>query len=235
MLSKTILIIASAILVVGLAAAGVFIFLNKQEQKPKEVPAAQESESSQPSQTPEASPRETPPASQTAPSDLPNIFTSQKFKFQINYPNGYKVLDPSQQPPSQNPGTGSSPIVMEAAVQFLKEGGAENTVGGSMINITRHTNTQNKSLDMFAKDYLAGLGSSVDVKASKISGLDFIAATYEIVPDIPSEAGFQVGTKKVQVKSYFVGRGQDVFEFGSSHDQPSQDLMEKMIATLKFL
>lgn len=234
-MSKIILIIASVVLVAALATAGVFVFLNKQEQRSAKTPAVQESESSQSSQTPGTSSRGTPPASQTAPSELPNTFTSQKFKFQVNYPGGYKVLDPSQQPPPQNPGAGSTPIVMEAAVQFLKEGGAENAIGGSMISIIRHTNTQNKSLENFAKDYLAQFGSNVSTKPLKISGLDFAVAAYKVTPDIPGEIGFQPGTKKVSVKSYFVARGQDVFEFGSSYDQPSQDLMEKMTATLKFL
>lgn len=232
MMSKIILIIASVVLVAALASAGVFVFLKQQEQKPAEAPAVQNNESAQ---IPGTSSRETPPVPQTAPSDLPNVFTSQKFKFQINYPNGYKVLDPSQQPAPQNPGAGSAPIVMEAAVQFLKEGGAENAIGGAMINIIRHTNTQNKSLENFARDYLAQFGSGISVKPEKISGLDFAVATYETTPDIPDRAGFQPGTKKVRVKSYFVARGQDVFEFGSSYDQSSQDLMQKMTATLKFL
>lgn len=223
----------------ALAAALAFLSgcgKKNQEQNQKTQPAGESTAGqNEASRSPETSARETQPASQTAPSELPNLFTSQKFKFQINYPEGYKVLDPSQSPPPQNPGAGSSPIVMEAAVQFLKEGGAENAIGGSMISIIRHTNTQNKSLNAFAKDYLAQIGSGVSTKPSKISGMDFVIVTYETTPDMPSETGFQAGTKKVQVKSYFVGRGQDVFEFGSSHDQPSQDFMEKMAATLKFL
>ncbi|MDI6777992.1 MAG: hypothetical protein QMD77_02270 [Patescibacteria group bacterium] len=204
----------------------------KNQEQSRETQPAEESATGQDgTESSKTSARET----QAAPSELPNLFTSQKFKFQVNYPDDYKVLDPSQSPPPQNPGAGSSPIVMEAAVQFLKEGGVKNAIGGSMISIIRHTNTQNKSLDAFAKDYLAQTGSSVSAKPSKISGMDFVIATYETTPDMPGEAGFQAGTKKVQVKSYFVSRGQDIFEFGSSSDQPSQDFMEKMAATLKFL
>jgi hypothetical protein len=216
------------------AAAALLAGCVKQGQKtqPAETPTAQQDETSQSSETPT---RSAPPAPQAAPSDLPNLFTSQKFKFQVNYPNGYKVLDPSQSPPPQNPGAGSTPIVMEAAVQFLKEGGVQNAIGGSMINVIRHTNAQKKSAETFAKDYLTQFGGNVSTKPAKISGLDFAVATYEVTPDIPGGAGFQPGTKKIQTKSYFVARGQDVFEFSSSHDQEAQNSVEKMIATLKFL
>ncbi|MBU2025150.1 hypothetical protein KJ912_00215, partial [Patescibacteria group bacterium] len=165
--------------------------------------------------------------------NLPNVFTSEQFKLQINYPDGFQVLDPSQGPKPYNLTPDyQGPLRSSSVVQFLKEdASAKNAIGGTMVSVTFDLNEKQESPEDFAKHLL----QSDKISRETINGYDFITQTSDpnSEPQAPDGSTLPIpgGYKPAANKTYITLRGHDFFTFNSS----DIGLLDQMIKTFKFI
>lgn len=165
-----------------------------------------------------------PPASQIE--GLPNTFISDKYKFKISYPDDFDATDTTKlQGPNLTP---DIPIKSEQAAQFMEK---NKQIGAKEVGIIWHSNPD-KTLKNFVEDYTSITATEAQYGALTIKGREAVTAKYKVTPGAPGNPAARL--PEVEMKSYFINRGTDVFIFSCTSDKESQDLLNKMIQTFDF-